>query len=412
MFKKWWSGVSADFKLLLLAWFFIGISQGLYDTTFNNYLNDIFHISTKVRGYLEFPREAPGFIVVIITGFLMFLPDVRMLGIAFGLVAMGLVGQSFYGASGLPIFGWMIVNMVIWSIGSHLFLPLSNSIPVRMAEPGKLGEILGVCNGANTGAYILGCALIWLLIGRLKFNYALIFRLAAFFAVISAVCLFRMSFKKPDRNKKFKLVFHKEYTLFYWLSILYGARKQVFFTFAPWVLVKIYARKSTTIATLLFFASLLGVYFKPWLGRMIDAVGERVIIIAESLLLIPICLGYGFAEYLGLGNYAAYLVYLCFIADNMLIAVSMARATYLHKNLIQEEDFTPTLSMGVSLDHAVAMTIPMLGGLLWETFGYEAIFVMAAGIAMVNIFLANKINDHHKTKILIRQENFVDIRNK
>jgi len=38
--------------------------------------------------------------------------------------------------------------------------------------------------------------------------------------------------------------------LYYWLAILYGTRKQIFITFAPWVLITIYKQPTQTIATL------------------------------------------------------------------------------------------------------------------------------------------------------------------
>jgi predicted MFS family arabinose efflux permease len=167
----------------------------------------------------------------------------------------------------------------------------------------------------------------------------------------------------------------------------------VFLTFAPWVLIRIYHKDAQTIAGLLLGASVVGIFFKPWLGRMIDRVGERVIIMGESLVLILVCLGYGLAGHLGIGRYAIYLVYLCFILDQLLFAVNMARATYLHKNLVREDDLTPTLAMGTSMDHVVSMTVPILGGLLWEIYGYESTFYVAALIAIINLVVATWIKE-------------------
>jgi predicted MFS family arabinose efflux permease len=227
----------------------------------------------------------------------------------------------------------------------------------------------------------------------LKLHYNAVFRVAAFFALLAAGCLFTIkALKRPKTNRpKLRLVFRKKYSLFYWLSVLFGARKQVFITFAPWVLIKINGQKEGAFVILLFIASVIGIFFKPWLGRMIDKIGERRILTGEALSLIVVCLGYGFAGHLGLGKQAVYLVYLCYVLDQILFAVSMARTTYLHKLLVCEEDFTPTLSLGVSIDHVVAMTVPTLGGLLWEKFGYEAIFVVAALIAAINFWTAGRV---------------------
>jgi predicted MFS family arabinose efflux permease len=390
-----WNSKNREMKLLILVWLFVGINQGIYDTIFNNYLNDVYHISEQVRGFLEFPREAPGFLVAGLSAVLLFLPEVRLLGVAISLVAVGMIGQSFYNMTGTPDFNWMIYSMVTWSIGMHLFLPLSSSVTLRLSQPGQAGRSLGLVNSANTVSYIIGCLFIWLLMGWLKLGYSPVLRVAAFFGILAVICGFMM---KPYGNGsmadfKSRFVFRKKYTLFYCLSILYGARKQVFLTFAPWVIVKVYHQKATILATLLIIASFAGIFFKPWLGRMIDKIGEKKILMGESVILVLVCMGYGYAEHLGLGRYGIYVVYLCYIIDQMLMAVTMARTTYLHKNLLDERDFTPSLSMGVSLDHAVSMTVPIFGGIMWAAFGFEAIFLAAAGIALINILVASRIRE-------------------
>ena len=123
--RKLWSGFNREFKLLILVWLFFGITNGIFDTVFSNYLNDVFHVSAGVRGFLEIPREFPGLIVAIVAGCLVFMVDVRLLGLAISLVALGMFGQSFYNWGGQPQLGWMIGSLLVWSTGTHLFLPLS-----------------------------------------------------------------------------------------------------------------------------------------------------------------------------------------------------------------------------------------------------------------------------------------------
>ena len=391
--KRWWPGLDREIKLLFLTWLFIGITTGIHDTTFSNFWNDIFYISSKMRGYLEFPRELPGFLIAIVSGILIFLGDIRMLGVAVMLTTIGMLGESFFIWNGELQFNWVLWNMIIWSVGTHLFLPASSSLSIKLSPKEKIGETLGIMNGAQTVSYIIGCASIWLLMGWLNSGYAWVYRVAAFFGAIAIVCVFLMKTSRPSVKEKFKfkLEFKKEYSLFYWLSVLFGARKQVFLTFAPWVIVRVYGQPATVMATLLFIASVIGIFFKPWLGRMIDRIGERQILMAESVCFFVVCLGYGFSGYLGLGESTIYLIFICYIIDLLLSAVTMARTTYLHKQLVDAGDLTPTLALGVSLDHVVAMSVPLLGGLLWEALGFESIFIAAAAIAIVNLIIAGRI---------------------
>jgi predicted MFS family arabinose efflux permease len=393
MFEKW-QAMSRELKLLLLVWLFVGITSGIYDTVFSNYLNEVFHISAKTRGFLELPREFPGFIVALVSGLLVFLSDIRLFGVAVSLISLGMFGQSFYQWGGEPQFGWMVFTMIVWSVGTHLFLPLSNSISIDLSKPGKIGRVLGSLNAANTFAAIIGCASIWAVTGWLKLQYSEVFRLGAFFSLLAVICVFMMRPPKRHHPKaKFKLVFRRQYSTFYWFSVLFGARKQVFLTFAPWVLIKVYHQPVTQIAKLVMIASLFGVVFKYCLGRLIDRIGERTVIVVESLVMTLVCLGYGFAGYLGLGKATIYLVYLFYILDNTLMAITIARTTYLHKILVDPDDLTPSLSMGVSLDHLVAMTLPALGGLLWNKYGFEYIFLFAALITGINLMVALGIRD-------------------
>ena len=402
--RRIWSGFSREYKLLILAWFFIGITGGIYDTVFNNYLNEVFHVSAQVRGFLEFPREAPGFFIALLSGLLMFMADVRLLGVAVGLVSLGLLGQSFYIWQGEPQFGWMIGSMILWSIGMHLFLPLSSSVSVKLADRGKVGQTLGLMNGVNTASVIIGCLLIWVVMGWLKAGYSWAFRAAALFGLVGMVCVFAMRVKDKAvvKGVKVRLLWRKEYSLFYWLSILFGARKQVFMTFAPWVIVQVYHQEPRVMAALILTSAVIGIGFKPLVGWLIDRIGERKVLIGEAIWFFLICLGYAGADHLGLGKQAINVVFVCFIIDLLLSSVSMARTTYLHKNLVETADLTPTLSMGISLDHAVAMTIPILGGLLWKGFGYESLFLVAGLISVANIFIALKIKLQEKT--IIRQD--------
>lgn len=61
------------------------------------------------------------------------------------------------------------------------------------------------------------------------------------------------------------------------------------------------------------------------------------------------------------------------------------------KPAVDKDDVSPTLSMGISLDHAVSMVLPFLGGLIWNSLGYQYVFVFGAAVASLNLFLSSKI---------------------
>ena len=383
-------GKQRDFFLFCLSGLFLGVYSGLYEPTFNNYIAEVFNVSEATRGGLEFFRELPGFLVVIFAGMLIALANIRIAMIPLAVMSLGLLGQGFLS----PSLKWAVLWMIMWSIGGHLYMPINNSILVNLAEPHEVGRKIGIWSGINTASSLLGFLLVWLGVRYLSINYHLIFGMAALAVALAAICLLGIRVDKKKQPEK-AFLFKKKYTLYYLLNVLFGARKQIFLTFGPWVLIKIFNQPVTTFAILGLVGTALGIFFKPALGLAIDRWGEQIIIMLESLALVLVCLGYGFAGSIFPAGVAIFIIYACFIGDNLLFACQMARATYLNKIVEHKADLTPTLSMGVSVDHAVSMTVPFFAGLLWEAAGYQYVFLLAAALALINFWTATYIKTDH-----------------
>lgn len=374
----------------MIASAFVGVSQSIDLAVFNNYLSDTFHLTVSQRTILEFPRELPGFLVVFVSGALLFLGDVRIASVANMIAALGLIGLGHFS----PDFYVMMVWMTVYSMGTHLFMPMSNSIGMNLAEDGNIGKVLGRINGLNTAAFLATSLVTAYIFKYVKVNYATAFTAAALAYMCSCVLILFMAPNKPKAKGK-KLFLKKEYSLFYWLNVMYGARKQIFLTFGPWVLIKVFGQGVSTFAVLGFFVAGIGILFKPLVGNMIDWKGERFVLAFEAVALIIICAGYAFAEDMsgifGSGNAALLIICACYVIDQLLNAVTIARATYLKKIALSPEDVSPTLSMGISIDHAVSMVVPWLGSLVWNAFGYEYVFMLGALIAAINLILTRYI---------------------
>jgi predicted MFS family arabinose efflux permease len=214
---------------------------------------------------------------------------------------------------------------------------------------------------------------------------------AAFLGFITVATLIFMMKKDKPVPVRMRFQLRREYKLFYWLNVLYGTRKQIFLTFAPWVLVTVFKQKTQVLATLLTIGGIIGIFFKPMLGKAIDKLGERFILAAEAAILIFVCLGYGFSKNIFQEETALFVVFACYILDQMLIAVSMARATYLQKIAVRPEDISQTLTMGVSIDHIFSIFLAVFGGFVWIKWGYQYIFLLGAIIALINFFSALQI---------------------
>ena len=387
-----------QFLLFLLASGLLGITQSVDNSVINNFLNDVYHLTVFQRTQLELPREFPGFAVVFVSGLLFFFGDVRIAAIATGLGALGMVGLAFLS----PGYGGMVLWLLVYSMGQHLFMPVSNSIVMGLADTGKMGAKLGQVNALNTAVFLVSNLALAFAFRYFKLDYRWTFGISALAFFAAAVLLLFMTPHKGKRSGK-RFVFRKEYSLYYWLNILFGARKQIFITFGPWVLIKVFGQGVSTFAVLGFVIAGCNIFFKPFVGHLIDKVGERFVLAGEAVLLIFVCLGYAFSksllEQVGLASLALIFVSVCFVLDQILSAVGMARATYLRKIAITPEDVSPTLSMGTTLDHLVSMFVPWIAGYVWNRFGYEYVFVAGACIALVNFFLTNQIKVLNKEPV-------------
>ena len=375
-----------ELKLFIAASLVMGIGYSLFDSIFNNFLNENYALTGFQRSFLEFPRELPGFLTIFITALFWFLCSRRLGGMALLFSAVGVLLIAYVS----PSYGIMVLWLFLYSAGQHVFMPIASTIGMELAREGQAGRRLGQLNAVRNFAAIFGSALVFVGFRYLGMTFQLTFTLAAVGFVIAALLLFSMRRGRPQPSGDI-LKLKKEYRLYYILAVLYGSRKQLFITFAPWVLVTIFNQPTQTLATLITVGGIIGIFFQPILGRAIDRFGERTVLISEAVLLVFVCFGYGFARTF-LPESAAFLVVCgCYLLDQMLMSVSMARSTYMKKIALKPDDIQPALAAGVSIDHIFSISLALLGGVIWNQFGYQYVFLMGVVIAVINIFAASRI---------------------
>lgn len=382
LLKEKISGMDRNYLFFLLAGVFLGIGQSVDGATLTNYLKDNLHLIIVERAALEFPRELPGLLVFIIIGALHFLGDVRISVIANILAAIGMFALGIIPAD----YTLVIFVVFIYSTGQHIYMPLANTIGMSFAGNGDIGRKLGLINATNTAALVISSAILWALFRFMHISYTVSFTIGAISFLIAAALLVCI---KPGQTvqTKNRFVFKKEYGLYYWLCILFGARKQIFITFGPWVLVDIFKQPVTTMTVLFFIIAVTGIFVKPLIGHLIDTIGEKFVLSGEAAIFFFVCLGYAFADTIFAGKMAVLFICSCYVMDQTLSSVSMARATYMKKIAQTPEDVSPSLAFGTSIDHIVTMFLPVLGGMVWYNNGpdgYKYVFLGGAVIALIN----------------------------
>ena len=377
----------ADFRRVLLATLFFGAVSGIISSTFNNYLSDVHGFDASSRGWLELPREAPGFVIFGVVALLLLrLRESRIAALAMIATMAGSLGLGWLAPGPALLVVWTIV----WSLGDHIIFAVEGPLGLKLAKEGAEGRRLGQLGGARNMGVILGVSGVWLTAKFVGDRYDLFYLAGAACALVAGLFYLRVQIGKGEAPSR-KLVWRREYGIFYAISALFGIRKQIFLVFGTWVLVSLHHVSVSTIALLYFIASALGVLMRPLLGDVIDWLGERIVLAADELLLLGVCLVYAFASDLLPAPWDLWVLFAAYILDNVLFALRVARTTYLKKIARDPSDITPTISLGVTIDHAVAMTLPILSGWLWERYGHQWVFLLAGALALAGFFVCLRI---------------------
>ena len=376
-----------DLYRALLATLFFGASTGVFQATLNNYLAEVHHLGAEARGWLELPRELPGFLLFAVAGvMLIVMRETQMAAIAMLLTAAGALGLGYLATDTFLL----VVFIIVWSLGDHIIFAVEGPIGLKLSEPGREGHRLGQFGGARNLGQILGVGAVFVCAHLLGDRFGLFYAIAAGSALAAGVLYATLRIGNRDTPSR-RLVLKRKYGIFYAISALFGVRKQIFLAFGTWVLVSLHGVSVGTIALLYFIAACLGVVLRPLLGDVIDWLGERVVLAADELLLLVICLAYAFASDVLPKPFDLWLLYGAYVFDSVLFALRVARTTYLKKIADDPGDITPTISMGITIDHVVAMSLPILSGYLWEAYGHRWVFLLAGAIALGGFFVCLRI---------------------
>jgi len=376
-----------EFVRVLMAALFFGAASGIFQSTLNNYLAEVHGFGAEARGWLEFPRELPGFLLIFVAGAMLIrLRESQMAAAAMLLSALGALGLGFLSPNMAGVVFWI----VLWSLGDHILFAVEGPLGLKLARAGSEGRRLGQIGAARNLGTIAGVGAVFILARLRGDNFPLFYLLGAVCALASAWYYLRLKLGSGDPPSR-RIVFRREYRLFYAISALFGVRKQIFLAFGTWVLVANHGVSVSTIALLYFISAVLGVVMRPLLGDVIDWLGERAVLSADEILLMLICLSYAFASDLLAAPYDLWLLYGAYVLDLVLFALRVARTTYLKKIALDPADITPSITLGITIDHAVAMSLPILSGYIWETWGFRWVFILAGAIALAGFFICLRI---------------------
>jgi MFS family permease len=372
-----------------------GISYGLYRGVQDNYLVEILKITPFERGIVEFFREIPGLLVVFILAAMYRLSESRVFKIGVAVMLAGVLGLVFSDAAKVPV----VALIVLFSFGEHIVMPVKSTITLDLAAEGKGGAALGMMSTIGSLGNIAG----FLLVSGIFFVFSLaglertnVIPFKVVFAVSTGlmlaaviVSLWLKEGAAPVKRRRF--YFARKFNKYYMLEVFYGARKQIFYTFAPLVMITQYGADTSLIASLMAVCAIFGTILSPAIGRLVDKLGYKVIMVGDTLILVIVCFFYGFAHRLFPMNIAFIVVCVNYILDSIISLASMATNVYVQSIASSQEELTATISTGISVNHVISIFIALLGGWIWKATGIEVLFSLSALLGLINSLYAATI---------------------
>jgi predicted MFS family arabinose efflux permease len=380
---------------LVLFTFFWGMAQGGFVAAINNFLVDVHSFTVAQRGMMEFFRETPGLLLVVLLSLLHRVSDWHILRLGMACAAAGIFALCFPLSGGTAM---VTALVMIWALGEHIVMPVRSAVALEAAREKKGSEVLGFLTGVFNAASVIGnlaaaaiffIGLRWTGMTRRNDLFSVVWLTVGTLTLFAMATTFSRRVPGSVSVKRPRLLLRGKYWIYYGLEIFYGARKQVFLVFGPMVLIKQFGTTPGQMAFLLGVTGIINSFVGPWVGRVTARIGYRAIMVWDTVILFFVCLLYGFAERLIPSHAVAYAVVIAnFILDCAITTTSMATSLYVKDIAPTQQELTSTLSTGISMNHLISIVVGVFGGLVWQRWGVETLFAFSALMALANSGMA------------------------
>ena len=343
-----------------------------WNTLYTNFAVEVAGLDGRQNGVIHSVREVPGLLSVAVVFFLLYMREVTLTSLAIFICGVGVMAAGWF-----PTFGGQLVWTFILSCGFHWFEATNQSLTLQYFSVTEAPLAISRLRAVTAlGSLAMGLV-IFLLAGRLDYRW--LFGLAGSTAVAAGIWSF---FHRPTSTglpvQKRGLVFKSRYWLFYVLTCLSGARRQIFNVFVVFLLVQRFNFSLTEMSLLFLLNNLINWILNPYIGLAINAVGERRLLTAKYVVVLALCLAYVVCDY-------AWLAAALYVADQLLFCFTVSIRTYFQK-IADPGDIAPSMAMGVTVNHIAAVAVPLAGGLMW-LIDYRLPFLMGAAFALASLVM-------------------------
>ncbi len=358
----------------LQAWF----------TMFNNFAVDVAGLDGHHVGMIQSIREIPGFLALLTVFVIMVIKESRLSALSILFLGLGVAMTGLF-----PFYFGLILTTLIMSFGFHYYETTNMSLTLQYFDEATSPWVFGKQRSYAAASNIAVGILIYLLV--FSFDFTKIYLLFGILIIATAVwgLIQNPSDSKIIPQRK-KMILRKKYGLFYFLTFMAGARRQIFMAFAVLLMVQRFEYSVQEVTILFVVNNVINYYLSPLIGKSIIRFGERKVLSLEYLSLIFIFVAYAVTG-------SKLVVAFLYILDHIFFNFSIAIRTYFQK-VGDPRDVAPSMAVGFTINHIAAVFLPALGGLLWM-IDYRIPFISGAMMSLVSLIAVQMIRTPVKIAI-------------
>jgi MFS family permease len=341
----------------------------------NNFAIDRAAFTGAEIGMLQSLREVPGFLAFAVVFLLLLFREQTLAYLSLALLGIGTAVTGWF-----PSVIGLYCTTVLMSIGYHYYETVQISLSLQWIDKARAPETLGRIIAVGSFTSIVTFGLIWVAFNLLDLDFRWVYLLGG--GLTAGVALFAwLAFPRfPERVRQHKhMVLRTRYWLYYALTFMSGARRQIFIVFAGFLMVEKFGFTVAQITLLFLVNAVANVFMAPKIGRLIARWGERRALVFEYIGLMGVFSAYAFVEN---ATFAACL----YVVDHMFFALAIAIKTYFQK-IADPADIAATAGVGFTINHIAAVLLPVAFGLLWLV-SPGAVFLSGAAMAGLSLLLA------------------------
>jgi predicted MFS family arabinose efflux permease len=351
-----------------------------WTTLFNNFAVDVANLGGNHVGMIQSIREIPGFLALLAVFVIRYIREHRLSAISILVLGAGLAITGFF-----PSFAGIAITTLISSFGFHYYETTNMSLTLQYFKkhesPWVFGKLTSLAAATSIGIGLL----IWVMMSFLSFSRVYVI-VGGLIASAGLWALTRDPSDPQALPQRKQMILRRRYWLFYFLTFMAGARRQIFIAFSVLLLVQKFNYSVQEVTLLFVINNSINYFLSPLVGKSIIRFGERKVLSLEYISVIFIFSAYASTD-------SKLVVAFIYIMDQIFFTFAIAIRTYFQK-VGDAQDIAPSMAVGFTINHLAAVFLPAIGGMLWM-IDYRIPFFAGAAMGVISLLAVQKIRTAH-----------------